>query len=138
MRAGGACRQKDLETNLEFAGDLLGDDPRGNYRMYSEAANQAAESLDDPDRMVHISYGDFPASQYLQDITIQRGFSACDIARFIGADATLADDLGQGLWDITEPAADYLREIGVFRPKVQVPEDAPLQDRLLGLTGRQP
>jgi uncharacterized protein (TIGR03086 family) len=127
-----------LATNPEFTGDLLEDDPQGNYRRYSAAANQAAAALDDPDRIVHISYGDFPASDYLRDITIQRGMSACDVARLIGADTTLPDDVVQDLWDIIEPIAGYLREFGVFGPEVDVPEDAPLQDRLLGLTGRQP
>lgn len=35
----------DLETNVEFSGDLLGDDPQGNYRRYSDIANQAAAAL---------------------------------------------------------------------------------------------
>ena len=51
---------------------------------------------------------------------------------------TLPDDVVQDLWDIIEPIAAYLREFGVFGPEVTVPDGAPLQDRLLGLTGRQP
>jgi hypothetical protein len=31
-----------------------------------------------------------------------------------------------------------MRQIGVFRQPVPVPDDAPLQDRLIALTGRQP
>lgn len=126
------------KSNEEFDGDLLGDDPQGNYTKYSDAANTAAKNLDDPGRIVHISYGDFPAKDYLHDIIIQRGLSAYDLAKFIGIDTKLPDDLVQGLWDSIEPAAEYLRSIGVFKAEVAVPKTAPLQDRLLGLTGRDP
>ena len=36
------------------------------------------------------------------------------------------------------PHAEEWRKIGVFAVAVAVPEDAPLLDRLLGLTGRDP
>jgi len=40
--------------------------------------------------------------------------------------------------DELSPHAEEWRAIGVFGPAVNVPADAPLQDRLLGLTGRDP
>ncbi|MDQ3655133.1 MAG: hypothetical protein M3457_08650, partial [Chloroflexota bacterium] len=127
-----------LPSNDEFMEDLLGDDPLGNYNRYSTVANTAALELDDPDRTVHISYGDFPARDYLRDITINRSLGAHDIATFIGVDARFSDELTQGMWDAISPIAEYLRDIGVFGPRIEVAEDAPLQERLLGLTGRRP
>jgi hypothetical protein len=56
----------------------------------------------------------------------------------IGVDPTLPADLVQGLWDELSPVADEWRQMGAFPPRVAVPDDAPLQDRLLGLTGRDP
>jgi hypothetical protein len=56
----------------------------------------------------------------------------------IGTDTRFPDALVQGLWDELEPHAEEWRAIGVFGPKIEVLTDAPLQDRLLGLTGRQP
>ena len=44
----------------------------------------------------------------------------------------------RGLWDEIAPSAEEWRKLGVYGPAVPVPEDAPLQDRLLGLTGRRP
>ena len=60
------------------------------------------------------------------------------IAKVIGADTTLPDALVQGIWDEVSPHAEEWRSIGVFPAAVAVADDAPLQDRLLGLTGRQP
>jgi uncharacterized protein (TIGR03086 family) len=112
--------------------------PTVDYRSYSDRAIAAAGSLDDSDRIVHLSYGDFPAREYLKHITSFRGFRAFDIAKWIGADTRLPDDLVQGMWDEFVPEIEDWRAMGVFGPAVPVPEDAPLQDRLLGLAGRDP
>jgi hypothetical protein len=42
------------------------------------------------------------------------------------------------MWDEFVPDIETWRSMGVFGPAVPVPEGAPLQDRLLGLVGRDP
>jgi uncharacterized protein (TIGR03086 family) len=126
------------EVGSAHDGDLLGDDPKGSFARYVDAAVAAVRDLDDLDRPVHLSYGDFSAREYLWHITSFRGLRVHDIAKAIGVDSTLPSDLTQGLWGQIAPHAEEWRAMGVFGPKVDVPESAPLQDRLLGLTGRQP
>jgi hypothetical protein len=109
-----------------------------DYRVYSEAAIAAARDLADPDRIVHLSYGDFPAGVYLQHTSSFRGFRAYDIARWIGASTELPPQLVREMWDQLVPEMDAWRKLGVYGPAVDVPQDAPLQDRLLGLSGRDP
>ena len=87
---------------------------------------------------VHCSFGDYPVREYLWQINGFRGLRAHDIAEVIGVDSRLPDDLVQGLWDEIHPHAEEWRTIGVFPAAVPVGDDAPLQDRLLGLTGRTP
>ena len=126
------------EVGDKYAGDLLGDHPKLNFASIVETAVLAVRAFDDPDRTVHLSYGDWPAREYLKHITSFRGLRTYDIAKLIGADTTLPPDLVQGLWDEIAPSAEEWRKLGVYGPAVAVAEDAPLQDRLLGLTGRQP
>ena len=133
-----ASKTMDEAGKAQFQGDLLGDDPLGNFARIVTAACDAAMHLDDLDRIVHCSFGDFPAREYFWQINSFRGLRAHDIAEVIGVDSRLPDDLVQGLWDEIRPHAEEWRAIGVFGPAVAVPADAPLQDRLLGLTGRQP
>lgn len=109
-----------------------------DYRRLSEAAIAAVRALDDLDRLVHLSYGEFPASEYLKHTTSFRGFRAFDIARWVGADTRLPPQLVQGMWETLVPDMEAWRAIGVYGPAVSVPDDAPLQDRLLGLSGRDP
>jgi uncharacterized protein (TIGR03086 family) len=122
----------------QFDGDLLGDDPLASFRAIVDKACAAAEGLDDFERTVHLSYGDYTAREYLWQANSFRGLRAVDIARVIGADTTLPDELVQGLWDEISPNAEEWRSIGVFSAAVEVPENASLQERLLGLTGREP
>ena len=133
-----AGRTMDQVGSDKFDGDLLGDDPRASFAALVDAACAAVEQLDDPERTTHLSYGDYPAREYLTHITSFRGLRAYDIAKVIGADTALPADLVQGLWDQIEPSAEEWRAMGVFGPRVEVPADASLQDRLLGLTGRDP
>jgi len=126
------------EVGTTWDGDLLGDHPKLNFASIVETAVLAVRAFNDLDRTVHLSYGDYPARQYLTHITSFRGLRVYDIAKLIGADTAMPDDLVQGLWDEIVPAAEQWRQMGVFGPAVEVPESAPLQDRLLGLTGRRP
>jgi uncharacterized protein (TIGR03086 family) len=135
-----AGRTMDEVGKEAFKGDLLGDNPKASFAAIVEKATAAADALGDKNlgRTVHCSFGDFPAREYLWQITSFRGLRAHDIAKVIGADTRLPADLVQGLWDQLAPIAEEWRKIGVFGPKVDVPDSAPLQDRLLALTGRQP
>jgi len=45
----------------EFDGDLLGDDPKRSFAEIVDKACVAAAALDDPDRTVQCSFGDFRA-----------------------------------------------------------------------------
>jgi len=122
----------------KFDGDLLGDNPKGSFAAIVEAACAAARNLDDLNRTVHCSFGDFTAREYFWQINGFRGLRAHDIARVIGVDSTLPDALVQGLWEEISPHAEEWRAIGVFGPAVAVPDNAGLQAKLLGLTGRTP
>jgi uncharacterized protein (TIGR03086 family) len=121
-----------------FRGDLLGADPRASFAALVTTACAAAEALDDLDRTVHLSFGDFTAREYFWQINLFRGLRAHDIARAVGVTVSLPDDLVQGVWEEVSPHAEEWRAIGVFPAAVAVPADAPLLDRLLGLTGRDP
>lgn len=120
--------------------DLLGDDPKANFAAIVEAASAAAEAVtpEQLQRIAHLSFGDFTIQEYFWQITQFRAFRAYEFASLIGVDPTLPDDLVRGVWDQLQPNVEQWRAMGVFGPAVEVPENASLQDKLLGLTGRTP
>ena len=133
-----AGRTMEEAGTTKFDGDLLGDAPVERFEAIVGAACAAAQAVGDYDAVVHLSYGDYPVREYFWHITQFRGLRAHDIAQVIGVEARLPDALVQGLWDQVSPHAEEWREIGIFPAAVRVPDDAPLLDRLLGLTGRDP
>lgn len=132
-----AGKTMDEVGRTKFDGDLLGDNPQESFGKLVEAACAAVIALDDLDRTVHCSFDDLPAREYLWQINDYYGLRAYDIAEVIGVDSKLPPELVQGLWDEIVPHAEEWRAIGIYGPAVEVPEDADLQDRLLGLTGRK-
>lgn len=133
-----AGRTMDEAGRDKFDGDLLGADPTTAFAAIVDAACAAAAELDDLDRTVHCSFGDYTAQQYLWQVNSFRGLRAHDLALVIGVEPRLSDDLVRGIWAEVSPHAEEWRSYGVFPPAVPVPEDAPLLDRLLGITGRTP
>lgn len=133
-----AGRTMDQVGRDKFDGDLLGADPKAAFAAIVDTACAAASQLDEPDRIVHLSFGDYSAREYFCQITSFRGLRAHDLALVIGVEPRLSDELVRGMWDEISPRIEEWRAIGVFPAAVPVPESAPLLDRLLGLTGRRP
>jgi len=84
--------------------------------------------------------------QVISDDMVLHGW---DLARATGQDETMDPDDVARLWAMTSALPPELLEkfrtpgafgpgITVYGPEVKVPEDAPLQDRLLGMIGRDP
>ena len=133
-----AGRTMDEAGTTTFDGDLLGADPKGQFAAIVNTACQATSAVEDLDRVVHCSFGDFTTREYFWQITSFRGLRAHDLAQVIGVDSRLPDDLVQELWAQLSPVAEDWRAIGVFGPAVAVPDATDLHAKLLGLTGRQP
>jgi uncharacterized protein (TIGR03086 family) len=122
----------------QFDGDLLREDPSASFDAIVDRACAAAAAVTDLDAVAHLSFGDYSVREYFWQINQFRALRAYDIAREIGVDPDLPDELVQGLWDELTPNAEEWRTIGVFPAAAPVPDDAPLLHRLLGLTGRSP
>ena len=125
------------EVGDKFESVLNSSDPKGEYAKYNAVAIEAVGDFEDVEKTVHISYGDYPAHEYLRHIISFRGFRVYDIATLIGADTRMADDLVRGLWDELTPVIEDYRKMGIFPPAIEVPEDADLQTKLLALAGRK-
>ncbi len=107
------------------------------YDRYNTLAVEKVRGYTDLDKIVHLSYGDFSAHDYLQHIISFRAFRSYDIATLIGIDTKMADDLVQALWQEFTPVIESYRQMGVFPPAIKVPEDSDLQTKLLALVGRK-
>ena len=133
-----AGRTMEEAGATKFDGDLLGDTPVQRFEAIVATACAAASAVTDFDAVAHLSFGDYTVREYFWQINSFRGLRAHDIAKVIGVEPALPPELVQGIWEEVSPHAEEWRTLGVFSAAVPVPDDAPLLDRLLGLTGRDP
>jgi hypothetical protein len=118
-----------------YDGDLLGDDPIGRYDRLNDLATAAVTEDLDPEKIVHLSYGDYPLREYLEHISTYRAFQAYAIARHLGWDDALPDRLVDLLWELIGPQIDDFRAMGVFPPEIKPPPGADRQILLLCRVG---
>ncbi|MEO5950359.1 MAG: hypothetical protein ABIQ04_02835 [Candidatus Saccharimonadales bacterium] len=128
--------KEDVSDTYEFLRNIPDANIRNTYAKYNEVATDKIRGFTDLDTIVHLSYGEFTAHDYLQHIISFRGFRIYDIAKLIGLETELPFDLVQGLWDEFTPVVESYRQMGVFPPAITVPEDSSLQTKLLALVGR--
>ena len=121
-------------------GPLVDDDPVGAWRAHT-AAIQAL--LDDPavagaehdlPHLGTMTLGAAIDQIYTSDVFLHRW----DLARATGQDERLDPDRCAAMFEGMLPMDDVLRASGHYGPKVEVPEGASAQDRLLGFLGRTP
>jgi uncharacterized protein (TIGR03086 family) len=113
----------------------LGDDLIAEWHRYSDAAASAWAKAD-PETPVHVSYGTITAHEYLREQVSDVTIHTWDLARATNTSDTLDARLIAAVYTVFEPQKDTLEASGLFASPVPVPGDAPLQSRLLALTGR--
>jgi len=126
------------EVGDRFDGDQLGDDPEGAWAAAAAASVAAVQEDGALERTVHVSFGDILGREYVSQLTCDHIIHGWDLARAIGADEGLDDDLVEFAYGFLAPQVDGWRSAGVFGPRVDVPAGAGRQAELLGLTGRRP
>jgi uncharacterized protein (TIGR03086 family) len=121
------------------AGDLVGDDPAGALKKVAapNLASWRKRGALEGDRVY--PFGTFPAEVGLMINLGEVLVHSWDVARATGQDDTMNPDATAVLYEFYAPLPlDEFRAYGAFGPEVVVPESAPVQQRLLGLLGRQP
>jgi uncharacterized protein (TIGR03086 family) len=126
------------EVGDRFDGDLLGADPAGSA---SRAAAQASAVVSEPgtlDRTVHLSFGDTPATEYVDQLLADHLVHGWDLAVATGADRTLDPEVLRHCAQWYAEREEMYRRSGSVGPRVDLPAGASEQDRLLAAFGRDP
>jgi uncharacterized protein (TIGR03086 family) len=126
------------EVGDRFDGDLLGDDPLAASTEAAQEAYAAASAPGALERTVHLSFGDTPAEEYVHQLFSDHVVHTWDLLAALGADRALDPELVATLADWFAAREDAYRQAGAIGPRVQLPDDASAQDRLIAAFGRDP
>jgi len=126
------------EVGDRFEGDLLGDDPSASSRAAADEALAAVEDEAVLDSTVHLSFGDTPASEYLDQLFADHLVHSWDLAVGIDADRTLDPDLVRACLEWFGDQEQTYRNAGAIGPAAPLPDDPSDQDRLIAAFGRDP
>ena len=121
-----------------FEGDLLGADPAG---ATADAVKQADAAVAEPgalDRTVALSFGETPAEEYVRQLLADHLVHAWDLAAAIGADRRLDADTVQTCAAWFADREELYRRAGAIGPRVEAPQTADAQDRMIAAFGRDP
>jgi len=122
------------------AGPSVDDDPAGAWRTQTDAVQAL---LDDPAVADHVydlaPIGTMALGQaidmiYTSDVFMHRW----DLARATGQDETLDPDKCAVMLEGMLPMDEVLRQSGQYGPRVDVPDNADVQTKLLAFIGRTP
>jgi uncharacterized protein (TIGR03086 family) len=122
------------------AGPSVADDPVGAWRAQTDAVQAL---LDDPvaagrdydfPHMGRMSLEQVTDMIYTSDVFLHRW----DLARATGQDETLDAEKCAAMLEGMRPMDEVLRQSGQYGPRVEVPDDADVQTKLLAFIGRTP
>lgn len=126
------------EVGDRLDGDLLGDDPVSAAGDAAKGAVAAFGPEDAMDRIVHLSFGDTPASEYAWQLFADHLVHGWDLAVASGQVPRLPDDAVAALAGWFDEREDLYRSVGAIADKTDVGADASPADRLLARFGRDP
>ena len=124
------------EVGDRFDGDQLGTDPGAAWEASADGALAAVADPDAMLRTVHLSYGDRPAGDYVNEMFIDLAIHGWDLARGIRADEAIDPEFVDVLYARAAPMEDDLKSYGVYGGRVTPPEAADAQTKLLAIFGR--
>ena len=131
---------KDAAIEGLFSADLLGADATAAVASSGEEQLAAFRRPNALEMTVHHPAGDIPATMLLGfrlgDVVVH----GWDVARGSGQSEELDADAVEALWSSMQPVLPMMAARGVFGAGASgtVPDDAPLQVRLLDAMGRRP
>lgn len=123
---------QDVGDSLD--GDLLGDDPAA---AAASAAEDAQRAVAEPTEVVHLSYGDEQASEYVYQLAADHLIHGWDLAVAIGSQPDLDPEVVTDIASWFENREEIYRSGGAIGARVNNVESSP-QAKLLAAFGRDP
>lgn len=123
------------QVGTKYDGDLFGDELHDSWRALRDRALIALEHAG-LQSIAHLSYGDVKLEEYLRQLGADMLIHAWDLGQAIGRPVVFEEELAVEVEAYARERTDMMSRSNLFGPPIEVSEDAPVQERLIGLYGR--
>ena len=119
---------------------LAGDNPATAYKQAADALMQAIRKPGALDQTIKLPFGEMSGNQAINIVIGDQSIHTWDLAKGLGKPFTMDEDLATSILTMMHGLLTPERRGGgnAFAAEVPCPENAPVQDRLLAFSGRQP
>ena len=131
--------QGNNTTNPMEVGDALpSQGARDAFAAGTTKVLNLLKSTSDLNKVIETPFGQMPIANFVMFPTLDIVIHKWDLAKGTGQDTTLDAGLSEACYGVMQMGAEMGRQVGVFGPEITVPISASAQDKLLGISGRQP
>jgi uncharacterized protein (TIGR03086 family) len=123
------------EVGSRYDGDLIGTDLLASWNRAADAALVAIKRAD-LDATAHLSYGDVPVRHYVMEIGGDILIHTWDVGQGAGFTFFMDEPMAETVYQNLLPRKEEMAASGIFAAALDVADDAPIQTKLLALTGR--
>ena len=126
-------------TSQSTAG-LAGDNPAASYKQSADALMQAIRKPGALDQTIKLPFGEMPGNQAINIVIGDQSIHTWDLAKALGKPFTMDEEIASGILAMMHQilTPDRRGPGKGFALEVPCAESAPVQDRLLAFSGRQP
>ncbi len=139
MKAITAAINGDARPAEQAEADVAGDRPADTWDGVRENLLDALDSHGVLNKEIETPFGDMTVDEAIGKFFFDALTHAWDIAQATGVDAAIPDDLAEKGLAVLMAFGDAIRgPEAPFDDAVEVPQDAPIQDKLIAYSGRKP
>jgi len=117
---------------------VAGDRPAETWDGVRENLLDALDSHGVLQKEIETPFGDMTVDEAIGRFLFDSLTHAWDIAKATGVDAAIPEDLAEKALAILMAFGDAVRGPGILDEAVDITDDAPIQDKLIAYSGRQP
>ena len=136
-----AAGASERNEQASAGGDLVGDDHVASYERAAAAAAAAFEAPGAMEKTFHMPWGGTPGSAVLGTALADIVVHGWDLAQATGQEIVIDDDVAEEVYGMTTsmmaPKGKYPRGDRFAEP-VDLPNHAPIRDKMLAYLGRKP
>ena len=119
---------------------LAGDNPAASYKRAADALMQAIRKPGALDQTLKLPMGEMPGSQAINVVIGDQSIHTWDLAKAFDKPFTIDEEIASGILELLHQilTPDRRGPGKAFAEEVPCPASAPVHDRLLAFSGRQP